>query len=59
MVAHVGGGGIWFEGVQNMYTKTYLDLGGRNKVELRNSYEGNPENKDRFAVRKTKIKIKC
>ena len=27
-------GGIWIEGVQNMNTKTYLDLGERNKVEL-------------------------
>jgi len=41
-----------------MDTKTYLDLGERNKVELRNSYEGHPENKDRLAIKKNKIKIK-
>jgi len=49
--------GIWIEGVQNMDTKTHLDLGGRNKVKLRNSSEGHPENKDRFAMKKNKIKI--
>ena len=50
--------GIWIEGVQNMDTKTYLVLGGRNKVKLRNSWEGHPENKDRLAIKKNKIKIK-
>jgi len=49
-------GGIWIEGVQNMDTKTYLDLGERNKVELRNSYEGHPDNIDRLAIKKNKIK---
>jgi hypothetical protein len=49
-------GGIWIEGVQNMDTKTYLDFGERNKVALRNSYEGHPENKDRLATKKNKNK---
>jgi hypothetical protein len=48
-------GGIWIEGVQNINTKTYLDLGERKKVELRNSYAGHPESKDRLTIKKNKI----
>ena len=43
-------GGIWIEGVQNMDTEKYLDLGERKKGEFRNSYEGHPESKDRLAI---------